>query len=141
HNEGGELVAYAGRAIDDSEPKYKLPSGFHKSLVVYNLHRAIQRTREMVVVVEGYFGCAHVWKAGFPSVALMGCSLSERQEDLIAKHFRRVLLVLDGNKPGQQCADDCLTRIGRRVWTKAVRLSDGKQPDGIAFDQLQHLLQ
>jgi DNA primase len=30
HNERGELVAYAGRAIDGSEPKYKLPAGFHK---------------------------------------------------------------------------------------------------------------
>ena len=39
HDEKGELVAYAGRAIDDSEPRYKLPAGFHKSQVVYNLQR------------------------------------------------------------------------------------------------------
>ena len=32
HNERGELVAYAGRSIDDSEPRYKLPRGFHKSV-------------------------------------------------------------------------------------------------------------
>ena len=30
-NEEGQLVAYAGRSIDGSEPKYKLPAGFHKS--------------------------------------------------------------------------------------------------------------
>ena len=41
HNEKGELVAYAGRAIDESEPRYKFPAGFHKSLELYNLHRAI----------------------------------------------------------------------------------------------------
>ena len=29
-NERGELVAYAGRSIDGSEPKYKLPAGFKK---------------------------------------------------------------------------------------------------------------
>jgi hypothetical protein len=28
HNERGELVAYAGRSIDDSEPRYKLPPDF-----------------------------------------------------------------------------------------------------------------
>ena len=40
-NEKGELVAYAGRVIDDSEPRYKFPRGFHKSLELYNLHRII----------------------------------------------------------------------------------------------------
>ena len=44
HNERGELVAYAGRSIDGSEPKYKLPAGFHKSLELFNLHRAIGET-------------------------------------------------------------------------------------------------
>ena len=41
HNERGELVAYAGRSIDGSEPRYKLPAGFHKSVELFNLHRAI----------------------------------------------------------------------------------------------------
>jgi len=31
NNEKGELLAYAGRAIDGSEPRYKFPAGFHKS--------------------------------------------------------------------------------------------------------------
>ena len=39
HNEKGELAAYAGRSIDGSEPKYKLPAGFRKSQVLYNLER------------------------------------------------------------------------------------------------------
>jgi hypothetical protein len=39
HNERGELVAYAGRSIDGSDPRYKLPAGFHKSHVLFNLHR------------------------------------------------------------------------------------------------------
>ena len=43
HNERGELVAYAGRAIDQTEPKYKLPAGFKKSAVLFNLHRVRQR--------------------------------------------------------------------------------------------------
>ena len=39
HNREGELVAYAGRSIDGSEPRYKFPAGFHKSLELFNLHR------------------------------------------------------------------------------------------------------
>jgi DNA primase len=38
YNPDGDLVAYAGRAIDDEvEPKYKLPAGFRKSLELFNL--------------------------------------------------------------------------------------------------------
>ena len=56
--EAGELVAYAGRAIDDSEPKYKLPTGFKKSQVLYNLARAREdNSTGMVVLVEGFFDC------------------------------------------------------------------------------------
>ena len=34
HNEHGELVAYAGRTIDESAPRYKLPAGFHKGQAI-----------------------------------------------------------------------------------------------------------
>src|SRR5436853_4581508 len=81
-NEKGELVAYAGRSIDGSEPRYKLPAGFHKSHVVYNLHRV--KGRSVVVLVEGFFDCMKVSQAGYPCVALMGCSMSELQEELLA---------------------------------------------------------
>jgi len=41
HNEQGELVAYAGRALNCESPRYKLPANFKKSLELFNLHRAI----------------------------------------------------------------------------------------------------
>ena len=40
HNQKGELIAYAGRSIDGTEPKYKFPAGFVKSAALFNLHRA-----------------------------------------------------------------------------------------------------
>lgn len=66
HNEKAELVAYAGRVIDNSEPRYKLPAGFQKSLELYNLHRVGESDR--VVAVEGFFDCIKVHQAGFPNV-------------------------------------------------------------------------
>ena len=36
-----QLIAYAGRALDDQPPKYKLPAGFRKALELFNLHRAV----------------------------------------------------------------------------------------------------
>lgn len=42
HDEHGALIAYAGRAIDGHEPKYRFPTGFRKSLVLFNLHRVLK---------------------------------------------------------------------------------------------------
>jgi len=132
HNERGELVAYAGRAVDHSEPRYKLPAGFHKSLELYNLHRAIGEsdTAGRVVVVEGFFDCMKVSQAGFPCVALMGSSLSEAQEELMVRHFKNACLMLD----------ECLVRLGRRMWVRAVVLGDGKQPDLLTGEEIAGLL-
>src|SRR5260370_28380275 len=122
HNQHGELVDYAGRAIDGSEPRYKLPAGFQKSLELFNLHRV---TEPEVILVEGFFDCMTVHQAGFPAVALMGCSLSEAQEGLLAAKFERVVVMLDGDEPGQQGTADCLSRLGRRIWVRAAMLPDG----------------
>ena len=54
-NGKGELLAYAGRSIDNTEPRYKLPAGFHKCLELYNLHRAVATGQRGLIVVEGFF--------------------------------------------------------------------------------------
>jgi len=53
-NARGQTVAYAGRALDDSLPKYKLPAGFRKAWELFNLHRAAATGSQTVIVVEGY---------------------------------------------------------------------------------------
>ena len=142
HNEHGELVAYAGRTIDGSEPRYKLPAGFHKSHELFNLHRAIGEStvQGRVVVVEGFFDCIKVSAAGFPCVALMGSSLSAQQEELLARHFKNACLMFDGDEAGRTATDECLLRLGRRMWAWAVVLPDGKQPDQFGSDELAELL-
>ena len=77
HNESGELVAYCGRWTrepPEERPKYLLPSAFHKSQVIFNLHRAMENIGDKeLIVVEGFFGLFHIWQAGFENaVALMG---------------------------------------------------------------------
>jgi DNA primase len=142
HNEVGELLAYAGRGIDNSEEeKYKLPGGFKKSQVVYNLHRAIGKD-STVIVVEGYFDCMKLAQAGFTCVSLMGSSLSDAQADLLCKYFNGFVLMFDGDKSGQQMTDECLVKLGRRgQWVRALMLSEGAQPDGLAEAELAELLE
>lgn len=137
HNKQGELVAYSGRAIDGSEPRYKLPAGFHKSLELFNLHRT---TEPEVILVEGFFDCMKVHQAGFPTVALMGSSLSEAQENLLAAKFERVVVMLDGDEAGRQATAEILARLASRMWVRAVMVPDGKQPDQLTSEELKALL-
>jgi DNA primase len=131
HSERGELIAYAGRAIDGSEPKYKFPAGFHKSQVLFNLHRV---TAQEVIIVEGFFDCMKVWQALHPFVlALMGSSLSEQQENLLLKQFKKVTLMLDGDKAGREAAEEIAERLMHKLYVRIVDLLDGAQPD--QFDQ------
>ncbi len=139
-NERGELVAYAGRSIDGSEPKYKLPTGFKKSQVLYNLGRATEETDGTVVLVEGFFDCMKVTQAEFACVALMGCSMSEAQEAQLAAHFRRVIIMLDGDDAGERAVGEIVERLARRMWVRIIFLSEGQQPDELAVDDLtRHL--
>jgi len=142
HDAKGELLGYAGRSIDGSEPRYKFPAGFHKSMVLYNLHRAIAEEifERRIVVVEGFFDCLAVTAAGFPCVALMGSSMSETQEELIVRHFNGVCILLDDDEAGREGLMDCLMRLGRRIWAWAPALPEGKQPDILSVDELQVLL-
>ncbi len=117
----------AGRSIDDSEPKYKLPAGFRKSLEVFNLHRVGECER--VIVVEGFFDCMKVHQAGFPCVALMGSALSVEQEETLFRRFKRIILFLDGDDAGRKATNELLVEIWKHVPCIALVLADGSQPD------------
>ena len=139
HNEDGILVAYAGRSLDQSEPKYKFPARFRKSLVLFNLHRAIHHGKA-VIVVEGFFDCFNVHQAGFPCVvALMGCSLSRQQELLLQQHFNRVTLMLDGDNAGRRAGAMIAARLVSNVAVRVVEIPLDSQPDQLGADQIRCL--
>lgn len=141
-NSKGELVAYAGRAVNEGGPKYKLPLGFRKSLEIYNIHRAAGASGERVIVVEGYFDCLRVHQAGFPNVvALMGCSLSGPQEALLLDRFRQVLLMLDGDQAGRGANRAIAARLSTRCSVGVVHVPDGAQPDQLPPEIIRRLLE
>jgi len=138
HNPGGELVGYAGRSLDDSEPKYLFPSsakGFYKSHLLFGFHRVAPAAKQ-IILVEGFFATMYLWQIGLPALGLLGSSLSKEQEAMIVDRFDRVLLLFDGDEAGRRATDDCLVRLGKRIWTRAVSLPDGLQPDNLLAEEL-----
>ena len=141
HNEGGELVAYAGRTMDGREPRYLFPPGFHKSQVVFNLHRAVEfaaRQGGVAIVVEGFFDCLKVHQAGYGNVvALMGASPSDRQSELLHTYFRELVTMLDGDEAGRRA-----TRALAARWPHAhvAWVPAGGQPDQLSSEQIKRTL-
>jgi DNA primase len=148
HNENGELVAYGGRwpgEPPEGEGKYKLPAGFHKSLVVFNLHRvrALAQTQSLILV-EGFFDCMRLWQAGIHNVVgLMGSTLSPEQEALIveaAGPCGTVTLLFDEDEAGRACRADALTRLSTHMYVKVIRLgTEGAQPDSFTDEEVKNL--
>jgi DNA primase len=141
HNEDGELVAYSGRAIDQTEPKYRLPAGFRKSHLLFNLHRAIRKGDPTLILVEGFFDTFKIHQAGHHNVAaLMGSKLSDRQADLIGTYFDQVILMLDADGAGKAATAAAATALSPILVVQIVELVSGTQPDQLASEEINQLL-
>ncbi len=139
HNAEGNVLAYVGRAIDDSTPKYLFPPGFHKSLELFNLHR-IWDTCEEIIAVEGFFGAIWLHQCGFKNVvALMGKDASETQLGLLAE-FPKVTLLLDGDEPGRAATASLVSKLAYLTHVRAIVLPDNRQPDSLTADELKGLI-
>jgi len=140
-NRANELVGYAGRSVNGEEPKYRFPAGFHKSLELFQLHRAQHAGSDTAIIVEGFFDAAKVWQAGHRNVvALMGSSLSEAQAALFERHFRSAMLMLDGDAAGQRATSAIAARLSASIDVTTIRLPDGSQPDQLQSREINEIL-
>jgi DNA primase len=142
HNAQGELVAYCGRSLDGTQPRYRFPPGFAKSQILFNFHRAAATGDSSVVVVEGFFDCFNIYQAGIRSVvALMGARLYKTPERALIERFRHVVVMLDGDATGQN-ASQAIARSLRRQHCafRLVRLPPNAQPDQLPADVIRDIL-
>jgi len=142
HNQRGELVAYCGRALDGSEPRYRFPPGFAKSEILFNLHRAAATGERTVVLVEGFFDCMKVYQAGTRAVvALMGAALYPSQQRALLERFRRVILMLDGDSAGQRATGTITARLRTHCALRVIHLPAQTQPDLLSDEEIRHILE
>jgi DNA primase len=148
HNQAGDLIAYAGRwpgTPEEGKGKYKLPEGFKKSLELFNFHRAMSEPEETpLVIVEGFFDCMRLWQRGLRRVvALMGCSLSEAQEEILIEgttQHTRVIVMLDEDEAGRAGRMNILERLAMKRFVRIFRFEqEGQQPETLTAEQLEEL--
>jgi len=137
----GNIVAFGGRALDDSPAKYiNSPETqvYRKSRVLYALHEArdAMKREKFVLLVEGYFDALRCFDAGIENVvATCGTALTAEQASLIKRYVPEVVLVYDGDAAGVQAAmkgTGVLTAAGLAV--RAMALPDNQDPDDFVRD-------
>lgn len=115
HNGEGELVAYAGLALDGEAPRYLFPPKFHAALEVMNLHRLAETTGEdgPLYLAPEIEGVLRLTDAGFaPVLGLFDGFLSGEQEEAIQGAltlFERLVLV------GEGFEDRTVARLTRHI--------------------------
>ncbi len=147
HDHEGNLVAYAGRwagmdaTIPQGEGKYKLPGGFHKGLVVFNLHR-VPANAKRVILVEGFWSVFWLHQNGFLNVvSVMGSAITPQQVELLAQpRVRGVQLFFDGDAAGREGSRKVALELAPRLWVRIVDCPDGLQPDRLPAHELKKLL-
>ena len=109
-NTTGNIVAFSGRTITDSEnskaQKYiNSPASeiYNKSKELYGFYEAIKaiHKEQSVIIVEGYTDCLRMHSIGIMNVvALCSLSLTDHQIGAIKKHTDKVILILDSDQAG-----------------------------------------
>jgi DNA primase len=149
HNPEGQLIAYAGRwpgEPTEGTPKYRLPAGFKKAQELFNLQRAIQQPLDVpLVIVEGFFDCIKLWQHGVKRVvALMGSTLSQKQEEMMRKHTNAqslVLVMLDEDDAGRAGRQEIVCRLSRFCFVKLHQFENaGTQPEHLSAEQVRQII-
>jgi DNA primase len=137
HDEHGELVAFGGRVIDESQqPKYLNTSQtalYDKGRTLFNLHRARKGIHEQkhAVLMEGYFDAITAWQAGVTNVVTTsGTALSEHQVRLLKRETQELLLAFDREDAGLNATQRAIELASKSgIYIKVVRVLQGKDPD------------
>jgi DNA primase len=138
----GRVVAFAGRVLDDSKPKYiNSPESpiYHKGRVLFGLYQARQAMRQSgeVLVVEGYFDQLALYRAGFPQVvATCGTALTTEHARLLKRYVQRVILLFDQDAAGKQATFKAMTVLQEEgVPAAVIELPAGEDPDSFLQGQ------
>jgi DNA primase len=135
-NNRGKTVAFGGRSLDGSEPKYlNSPETalYHKGRMLYNLSHATAacRNQRQVVLVEGYMDLLAFHSLGFYRVtATLGTALTAQQVRLLTRIADEVVLMYDADEAGGKAMLRALPLLLKeRIAVTCVNLPEGMDPD------------
>ena len=135
----GRVIAFGGRVITQSEPKYlNSPETmlFHKGKELYGLYEVCQMNRqpEYIIVVEGYMDVLALFQVEIPySVATLGTATSSDQILRLFSLTQEIVFCFDGDEAGKKAAwrvlEISLSLLQDGCSLRFLLLPDGEDPD------------
>ena len=130
----GKVIAFGGRVMDDSKPKYKNSSDtpvFKKSRNLFALNFARHVCQEAIILCEGYMDVIALHSAGFENaVATLGTAITSEQARMLSRYTKKVIICYDSDEAGQKAAMRAvklLSEVGLDV--TILKVTGAKDPD------------
>ena len=137
----GHVVAFSGRSLDGSEPKYINTTDtelFHKRQTIFGFNFARDNIykKNRSIVVEGQIDAIQMQCNGFgETVAPLGTALTEDHIALLCKSNRNIIFCFDGDGAGQKAAGRAcsivLPFIRDNSDVRFAFVTGGKDPDEV----------
>ena len=130
----GNVIAFGGRVLDDSKPKYiNSPETvvYKKSRTLFALNIAKRSTSRRYILCEGYMDVISMHQAGFDTaVCACGTALTPEQVKLIGEYADEVILSYDSDEAGQKAATRSLELFAPSpARVSVLNIPGAKDPD------------
>lgn len=130
----GNVIAFGGRVMDDSQPKYLNSSDtpvFKKSRNLFALNFARTACSEELILCEGYMDVIALHAAGFSNaVATLGTAITPEQARIMSRYTKKVLISYDSDAAGQKAANRAIGILGEvGLDVRVLKVKDAKDPD------------
>ncbi|SDM84199.1 DNA primase [Acetanaerobacterium elongatum] len=130
----GNVVAFGGRNLGESGPKYLNSSEtpvYNKSRNLYALNIAKATKEKRFILAEGYMDVVAIHQGGFDNaVASLGTALTSEQARMIASYTGEIVVSYDADEAGQKAtkrAIGILEQAGLTV--RVLKVEGAKDPD------------
>ncbi len=130
----GRVIAFGGRVLDDSKPKYiNSPENivYSKGRNLFGLNVAKKGGIKEILIVEGYMDVISLHQRGITNVvAPLGTALTQQQGWLLRKNTEKIILSFDADEAGLMAklrALDILQGMGCDV--RILQMEGAKDPD------------
>ncbi len=130
----GNVIAFGGRVMDDSKPKYRNTMDtpvFKKSRNLFALNFAKQSGAERLILCEGYMDVIALHAAGFTNaVATLGTAITAEQARLMSRYTKKVIISYDADEAGQKAAQRAIKMLGEvGLEVGIIKVPGAKDPD------------
>ena len=130
----GRVIAFGGRVLDDSKPKYiNSPENivYSKGRHLFGLNVAKKGNKKKILIVEGYMDVISLHQRGITNVvASLGTALTEQQGWLLRKNSEQIILSFDSDEAGIKAklrSIEILQNMGCDL--RVLQLEGAKDPD------------